>query len=231
MSPQAHFQVRELLVLSQLLVMQLFFEVVDLIIGDGRANEGHNSNNEGQEQEESFHKRRSRSRETITDRPGSIISIIDNPTRIIDGLNVGCSGMGRPVALSMKSGDIVIYLFGAVLVFITWSAFGPSATNPGGSGAPAEVKMAVASKLPVLIEFGATWCPPCQQVKPLIHELAAELKGRAHILQVDVDERHEYSALNGVRSIPCFIALKDGKEVARQVGAISKTEMRRMLGL
>ena len=65
----------------------------------------------------------------------------------------------------------------------------------------------------------------------LVHELAHELKGRAHIVQIDVDERPDYSARNGVSSIPCFIVLRDGKEVARQVGAIPKSEMRRMLGL
>lgn len=126
---------------------------------------------------------------------------------------------------------MVVYALAAVLVYITWSALGPSTRTPGGSGAPAEVRVALESRLPVLLEFGATWCPPCRQVKPVVHELAQELKGRAQIVQIDVDERPDYSARNGVSSIPCFIVLRDGKEVARQVGAIPKSEMRRMLGL
>ena len=116
-------------------------------------------------------------------------------------------------------------------MYITWSAFGPSTRTPGGSGAPPEVRLALESKLPVLLEFGATWCPPCREVKPLVQELENELKGRAHIVRIDIDERPDYSARNGVKSIPCFIALKDGKETARQIGAIPKSEMRRMLGL
>ena len=131
----------------------------------------------------------------------------------------------------MKAGDIVVYLFGGLLVFITWSALGPSSRAPSGSGSPSDVRMAIESKQPVLLEFSATWCPPCQQVKPLVHELANEVKGRAQVIQIDVDERAEYASLHKVRSIPCFIVLRNGKETDRMVGAIPKSEMRRMLGL
>lgn len=143
----------------------------------------------------------------------------------------GCPVRGVSLALPMKASDIAIYLSGAVLVYITWNALGPSTLKPGGYGAPAEVRAALSSKLPVLLEFGATWCPPCRQVKPVIQELSTELQGRAHIVQIDVDERPDYAGRNGVSSIPCFVAMRDGKEIARKVGAISKAEMKQMLGL
>ena len=123
----------------------------------------------------------------------------------------------------------VVGLFG----FLVWSAFGPMGitTAAAPSGGPSAYRSALGSGQPVLLEFSATWCGPCQQVKPLVHELAAELTGKAKVVPLDVDQEPALASQYNVRSIPCFIALRDGRESARQVGVIPKAEMKRLLGL
>jgi len=65
----------------------------------------------------------------------------------------------------------------------------------------------------------------------VVQELATELRGRARVLKVDVDAERELAAQYNISGIPCFVVVKNGREVAREVGGISKMEMRRMLGL
>lgn len=121
---------------------------------------------------------------------------------------------------------------GGAFAFVVYAAFSPSPPPPGGAGvAVPGVAAALASGRPVLLEFSATWCGPCQKVKPDVESLARELQGKAEVVAIDVDEQRELAAQYKVRSIPCFVALKNGQEVARMTGAIPKSEMRRMLGL
>jgi len=133
----------------------------------------------------------------------------------------------------MNLSNLPLYLVGAIFAYIAWAVIVPVSPAPG-SGSKAgssEVRSALASSQPVLLDFSATWCGPCRQVAPVVHELALELKGRARVLKVDVDEQQELAMQYNVRSIPCFVAIKNGREVAHEVGAISKADMRRMLGL
>jgi thioredoxin 1 len=76
--------------------------------------------------------------------------------------------------------------------------------------------------LPVLIDFYADWCGPCQAIAPVISELASEFEGRAVIAKVNVDEAPALAQRFGVRSIPTLVVLHDGKEVERIVGLATK---------
>jgi thioredoxin 1 len=96
------------------------------------------------------------------------------------------------------------------------------------SGALASVGM---SNLPVLVEFYADWCGPCRVVGPVVESLAEDLKGRAMVLRVNVDSEMAAARDHGVRSIPTFIAFRNGRETAREVGAIPRERMLRLLGL
>ena len=132
----------------------------------------------------------------------------------------------------MKLGTLGLIALGGAFAFVVYAAFSPAPPPPGGAGAVFPgVAAALASGRPVLLEFSATWCGPCQKVKPDVESLAHELQGKAEVVSIDVDEQRELAAQYKVRSIPCFVALKNGQEVARQTGAIPKSEMRRMLGL
>ena len=75
---------------------------------------------------------------------------------------------------------------------------------------------------PVLVDFWATWCGPCQQIAPMIEELAGELKGSVKVCKLDVDQNQGTAGEYGVTSIPTLLVFKDGKEVERIVGALPK---------
>lgn len=74
------------------------------------------------------------------------------------------------------------------------------------------------SALPVLVDFYADWCSPCQQAGPVIDELAEEYTNKVLIGKVNVDESHNTSGKYGIMSIPTIIVFKDGKEVERASG-------------
>ncbi len=81
---------------------------------------------------------------------------------------------------------------------------------------------------PVLVDFWATWCGPCQMVGPIIEEIASET-ANAKICKVDVDEQPELARQYRVMSIPTLMVFKDGQAVKREVGAKSKSEILDML--
>ena len=81
---------------------------------------------------------------------------------------------------------------------------------------------------PVLVDFWASWCGPCQKLGPIVDEVAAEAPG-AKIGKVNVDEQNQLAAEYGVMSIPTLILFQNGKVVKRSVGVISKQELLSML--
>ena len=84
----------------------------------------------------------------------------------------------------------------------------------------------VESKEPVMLEFWAPWCGPCQAMAPILEELAKEYAGKGvKIAKMDVDANSTTPGAFGVMSIPTFILLKAGKEIVRFVGARSKSEL------
>jgi thioredoxin 1 len=78
------------------------------------------------------------------------------------------------------------------------------------------------SKLPVLVDFWAPWCPPCRMVGPIIEELAADYDGRVVVAKINTDENAETPTKYGVQGIPTMIIFNGGKEVERMVGASPK---------
>ena len=85
------------------------------------------------------------------------------------------------------------------------------------------------SDIPVLVDFWATWCGPCQMVLPIVEELGEELTD-VKICKVNVDEQMELAKQYRVMSIPTLMVFKDGEMVKREMGAKSKAELLAMLG-
>lgn len=84
------------------------------------------------------------------------------------------------------------------------------------------------SDKPVLIDFWAPWCEPCQMVLPIIAELVEELTD-VKVCKVNVDENIELAQKFRVMSIPTLLVVKNGDVVKREVGAKSKEEILSML--
>ena len=133
---------------------------------------------------------------------------------------------------SMNLGKLGLWMTCLFMLWAGWIVFDMSrpADRIRGvaSGALASVGM---SNLPGLVEFYADWCGPCRVVGPVVESLAEDLKGRAMVLRVNVDSEMAAARDHGVRSIPTFIAFRNGRETAREVGAIPRERMLRLLGL
>jgi len=74
------------------------------------------------------------------------------------------------------------------------------------------------SNLPVLVEFGADWCPPCKMLAPIIHALATKYTDRLRVGEIDSDAYPEYVQRYGVMGLPTLILFQNGKPVQRMVG-------------
>ena len=85
------------------------------------------------------------------------------------------------------------------------------------------------SKIPVLVEFWASWCPPCKMVEPVLADLTREYDGKARIAKLHVDQNPKTAAKYQIMGVPTFILFNSGEEVQRQVGSQSKEQLNQMI--
>jgi len=113
---------------------------------------------------------------------------------------------------------------------LTGAAGFTKADSNGGVMANTAIKEMTASELNellshkgvVLVDFSATWCPPCRAMEPIVERLAARFAGRAGVVKVDVDQTGDLASNYGVRGVPTFLLLANGQVVERVVGATSE---------
>jgi thioredoxin 1 len=85
------------------------------------------------------------------------------------------------------------------------------------------------SQEPILVDFYADWCSPCQTMNPVLEEVLSELGGKVKLLKVNVDKQPQLSQQFGVRSIPHYILFKKGKILWRKGGVITKRDLEKAL--
>ena len=90
-------------------------------------------------------------------------------------------------------------------------------------------KEVLESKLPVIVDFWATWCGPCKMLAPIVEELAREYEERVKIAKLNVEESPRTATMYGVMSIPTLIFFKGGKVMEQFVGALSKPELKKKI--
>lgn len=76
------------------------------------------------------------------------------------------------------------------------------------------------SDLPLIVDFWAPWCGPCRMMAPHFEEASRRLQTKARFAKVNSDDEPSLSARFGIRGIPTLIAFKQGREIARQSGAM-----------
>lgn len=80
---------------------------------------------------------------------------------------------------------------------------------------------------PMLVDFSATWCPPCRQLKPIFEALKEEYKGKIDFVTIDVDEQPSLSTTYGVQSIPTILYINpSGDVLSRTIGFHSREELK-----
>ena len=87
------------------------------------------------------------------------------------------------------------------------------------------IKEAINSGKPVVVDFWAEWCGPCRMVGPIVEELAKEYDGKVVVGKMDVDNNVDTPTEFGIRNIPTILFFKDGKLVDKQVGAVQKAAL------
>ena len=85
------------------------------------------------------------------------------------------------------------------------------------------------SDIPVLVDFFATWCGPCQMLMPVLKEVKDNMGERVKILKIDVDKNQELAAQFQVRGVPTMVLFQNGKQIWRQSGVLTKDEIIRAI--
>ena len=86
-------------------------------------------------------------------------------------------------------------------------------------------KEVINSEIPVIVDFWATWCGPCQMIAPILSDIAKEFDGKIKVAKANVDEEMDLAIKYRVEAIPTLLYFKDGQMVNKSIGALEKKEI------
>lgn len=81
------------------------------------------------------------------------------------------------------------------------------------------------SNIPVLVDFYATWCGPCQALSPVVSDIASNFKGQIKVIKVDVDKNQQAALKYGIRGVPTLILFQQGKVLWQKSGLMTRKEL------
>ncbi len=87
----------------------------------------------------------------------------------------------------------------------------------------------IKSEKPVLVDFFATWCGPCQMMHPILEELHKKVGDKTRIIKIDIDKNQELAGKYNVRSVPTLMIFKDGEIKWRGVGVHHEAQLEQEL--
>lgn len=87
----------------------------------------------------------------------------------------------------------------------------------------------LAADIPVLVDFGAPWCPPCKTLLPIVERVASETAGRAKVVTVDTDASPRTAQRYGIRGVPTLVVFRNGEKTAQHLGATTRERLLELL--
>ena len=87
-------------------------------------------------------------------------------------------------------------------------------------------QLVIESGMPVMVDFWATWCPPCKILHPIIDQISDEYEGRVTVGKVDVDQNQGLAQKYSIRGIPTILFFRNGEVRDQVVGALPKEQLK-----
>lgn len=90
-------------------------------------------------------------------------------------------------------------------------------------------KEIINSAIPAIVDFWAEWCIPCKAVLSVIDEVAEEFRGKIKVCKINIDDNTRMATDLAVMNLPALVFFKDGEEICRLTGVISKGQLRKRI--
>lgn len=87
------------------------------------------------------------------------------------------------------------------------------------------------SKIPVIIDFFADWCMPCQMLKPVFEKVSKNYEGKLKFVKINTEIAPGLAQRFGVQGIPCLVLVEEGKEIGRIVGYVNESALKQKIDL
>ncbi len=85
------------------------------------------------------------------------------------------------------------------------------------------------SNVPVLVDFYATWCGPCQMMSPILEQVGTQMRNRVQVVKIDTDKYPGIASQYGIQTLPTLVLFKKGQPVERIEGAMQASQLMQYL--